>query len=455
MATSKDNKTQTKIKKSWKKIDTKRKEAKVDLEEIRRTKDKKSKSQLIMGVIFTAAMTALIVTIIVSFGDIKAIGETLGRITQGNNWVYLIAALALFLLYFYLWPKSLISFSRALGIKDKNKDIFKIGAIEHFYNDVTPSAVGGQPFQVYAMRTIGVDTGKATGAVLMTYITFLLITNLYAFVGLVFFPYYLQGVADSQVQMFGMTINSTLFITITVIGYFLNSLTLIFMFLLGKSKTLRWWLIKIYLKICKTKLGKKFLRKRLKGFVDYCHNAQAAFKELSTHKKHFAKAFFARLIAMAAYYAIPFFLLLAVGVTFENAALSFFVILFATSFAITVVCWIPTPGTTGGVEIAFSVVLASLFHMKGILPDGFNFASLDTSAIALLWRMFTYYFRILLSFGINVVFEIQQGKKLRKEKKDLELAEQGNIEALSRLNGNTLEVKEIKESQSIEEPSKK
>lgn len=435
-------KKNSKIQDKWKKFDERRKENKAELEEIRRSKNKKNRTQIIMGVIFTIAMTVLVVSMILSFGDIKAIGETFGRIANDNNWVYLLAAFALLMVYFFLWPRSLVTFSRALGVKDHNKEIYEIGAIEHFYNDVTPSAAGGQPFQIYALKTIGVDTGKATGAVLMTYLMFLMVTNLYALIGLVFFPFYLQGVAEGSVKAFQMVVSPELFIWIAVVGYVLNLLNLFNVFLLGKSRTVRYWIIKLCLWICKFKLGKKFLRPHLKTFVDYCHNTQNAFKEISTHKKHFVKAFLLRFLAMGAFYSIPFFLLLAVGLPFENAILGFFVILFGTSFAITAVSWLPTPGTTGGIEIAFSVVLASLIHMSGIVSNDFDFTSFDADAVTLLWRMFTYYLRIILSFGMSIIFEIQLTRKLRKEKAALAAKEAESLKKEEQLEHSLTEEKE-------------
>src|SRR5574344_1516135 len=85
-----------------------------DLKAIQSKKSKKSRAQVISGVIFTLAMTALIVSCFLSFGDIKSIGETFARIAEGNNYIYLIFAFLLTLVYFFLWPLSLLSFSRAL-----------------------------------------------------------------------------------------------------------------------------------------------------------------------------------------------------------------------------------------------------------------------------------------------------------------------------------------------------
>lgn len=395
-------------------------QSKQDLKDIQSKKSKKSKAQIISGVIFTLAMTALIVSCLLSFGDIKAIGETFASIAKGNNYVYLLLAMLLTLIYFFLWPLSLVFFSRALDIKAGTWDLYCVGVSEQFYNDVTPGAAGGQPYQVYALNSIGVETGKATGAVLATYVTFLLVTNLYAFVALVFFPYYIKGVSTGDVTVFGATVNSTTFIWIVAVGYFLNTLNLVCMILLGFNRKVRGWVVGLGLSLSKIKFLRKILRKTMPAFMHYCKNTQIAFKELMGHKKHFAWAFLTRFVAMGAYYAIPFFILMAVGIPFENAAVAFWAVLFGTSFAITAVCWLPTPGSTGGIEIAFSVVINSLAYMPNIIQEGFLANNtVDFDAVSLMWRMFTFYFIIILSLFFSVAFEVRTQKRFRREMKVL------------------------------------
>jgi uncharacterized protein (TIRG00374 family) len=412
-----------------------------DLKAIQSKKSKKSKAQVISGVIFTLAMTALIVTCFLSFGDIQSIGETFARIAEGNNYMYLIFAFLLTLVYFFLWPLSLLSYARALDIKAGTWDIYCIGVSEQFYNDVTPGAAGGQPYQVYALSSIGVDTGKSTGAVLATYVTYLLVTNLYALVALVFFPYYIKGVANGDIKVFGLTISSEAFIWIIAVGYFLNTLNFVIMALLGLSKRVRHWIIKIAMLLGKLKFLGKFINKQIPNFIHYCENTQSAFKEIMGHKKQFWFAFSSRFIAMGAYYAIPYFIMLAVGLPFENAAVAFWAVLFGTSFAITAVCWLPTPGTTGGIEIAFAVVIGSLSYMDNIIQPGYLANNvIDFDAISLMWRMFTFYLIILLSLIFSISFEVRAQRRMRKEMKLLSYEE-------DKVKNETITIKKIEETQ--------
>ena len=78
-----------------------------------KTPEKKSKKGLISNVIFLILLTALVVTLFLSFGEIQKIGETLAQIATGNNWLWLLAAFGAVIVYFLLWPITLNLFSKA------------------------------------------------------------------------------------------------------------------------------------------------------------------------------------------------------------------------------------------------------------------------------------------------------------------------------------------------------
>ena len=65
-----------------------------------------------------------------------------------------------------------------------------------------------------------------------------------------------------------------------------------------------------------------------------------------------------------------------------------------TTFAVAMTCFIPTPGASGGIEIAFKQLFISI---TGVTP------SVAVSGM-ILWRGFTYYLLMLFSFIIYIVF---------------------------------------------------
>jgi uncharacterized protein (TIRG00374 family) len=389
---------------------------KIELQQIRAQKGKKSRIQLISGIIFLLGMTVLVISLFLNFGDIKAISETFQEVTHGNNWAWLLMAAFLIIVYLLLWPLSLCIFSKALNLGSSFKDDYAIGETEHFYSGVTPFATGGQPFQVYSYKTIGVRARKSTGAVLATFAAHMIVTNIYAIAALCFFPFYIKGLASGALKELSW-MNTGAFIAITSIGYFFNLFTLFFTFSVGVSNHVRNWTVGIMRHLAKGKLLGKWLTPKIADFENYCDNTQAGFKEILTHKKSFISAFFVRFVAMFCFYSIPYFLLRSFGATFGdglNGSISFWVIFFSTSFAITAVVWVPTPGSTGGIDYMFAIVIGSL-SASGLIASGS--AGLSSLATSLMWRLFTYYFPLIVSFVFSAAFEISAARRLAKEVK--------------------------------------
>ena len=79
--------------------------------------------------------------------------------------------------------------------------------------------------------------------------------------------------------------------------------------------------------------------------------------------------------------------------------------MFATSFAINAVVWMPTPGGIGGIEYAFIIVIAAVTTAN----------QSDPQAVVLIWRMLTYYFLLILSFIANIIFETTTSHKMKRE----------------------------------------
>ena len=201
-----------------------------------KTTQKKSKKGLISNIIFLILLTALVVTLFLSFGEIQKIGETLAQIATGNNWLWLLAAFGAVIVYFLLWPITLNLFARAAGSNASKTDGYLIGCSEHFYNGVTPFATGGQPFQIYSFTKRGTSASVATSAVLANFVTFMIATNLIAFVSLFFYPEITKGLAALNIEWAKY---------VAIVGYTINFLVLLFMIALGTSKHLKNWIIAI------------------------------------------------------------------------------------------------------------------------------------------------------------------------------------------------------------------
>ena len=86
-----------------------------------------------------------------------------------QNWYYLIFALiALALCYFFKGLKLSLMCKQLTG-KMRFKTCMQTGTIGHYYNCVTPLAVGGQPFEIYNSSKHGVESGVASSLPIATF----------------------------------------------------------------------------------------------------------------------------------------------------------------------------------------------------------------------------------------------------------------------------------------------
>ncbi|MBQ7924256.1 MAG: flippase-like domain-containing protein, partial [Clostridia bacterium] len=70
---------------------------------------------------------------------------------------------------FVLKGAKLSVFCKSMTGKFHFKTCFETGIIGHYYNNVTPLAVGGRPFEIYHLSKHGVRGGVATSLPIATF----------------------------------------------------------------------------------------------------------------------------------------------------------------------------------------------------------------------------------------------------------------------------------------------
>ena len=120
-------------------------------------------------------------------------------------------------------------------------------------------------------------------------------------------------------------------------------------------------------------------------------------------------AIFARIFSLAFYYSIPYFILKGLGVSLEFSDIVF--IMLASSFTITTMVWVPTPGGTGGIEFAFSMIFITFFAS---MTDPQTIAT----AGMIVWRFLTYYLLMVLSAITYISYELIIRHRKRKQVKN-------------------------------------
>ncbi|MDO4612159.1 MAG: lysylphosphatidylglycerol synthase transmembrane domain-containing protein [Candidatus Saccharibacteria bacterium] len=346
----------------------------------------KKRWQKILGIGAFVLLNAVVilVTAISEFGN-SAEATELAKV-KINFWL-LVPAVLLFIVatianvYKYVlmirssWPED-----EPISRKAIWKLAWRVVMLGKYYDNITPAAIGGQPFQIYYMRKnsnlsngakssvpiVGMIAGQI-GFLIIAILCFLfgniLTTNpaLYvtAWLGLLFFAFW----------------------PILVIGVnFFPRIT---------TKILKFG-VKCLAKIKIVKNCEKTIQKVEAEVGEYIDSVKTILK---------TRGLFLKVILLAVIYSaltmtIPFFVLAAFG---GNVG-------FFESFALTIavtsaVYFVPTPGNSGAAEGTFFIVFSAL-------STGYVFWAM------LIWRFFSYYIYILM--GLLIYLGIQFEKKRKK-----------------------------------------
>ena len=326
--------------------------------------------------LFFLVISIALIIVITSLNDMSQIGAVLSDVSLG----WLAAGFGMLIVYIFANPFSLYILGRSKENSISYANSMMIGTMEYFFNGITPFSSGGQPFQIYAYNKIGVKPHRSSGILLINFVVTQTTIVFLCLLSLIFYQELTQNTTHLEVMIIiGLTIN------FLILGLFAS---------LGLSKTVRKIMVKLVSKIFTLKIFKGKLEKFIFSFENYCNEAQETFKSLLKQKLKFTFCLVTKLVALLAFYSIPFFILKALHIEIGIDKLA--LITAMTTFAVAMTCFIPTPGSTGGIEFAFQ----SLFVT--IIPAAEG--SIAVSGM-LLWRLITYYFLMVISFIVYLIFE--------------------------------------------------
>jgi len=282
---------------------------------------------------------------------------------------------------------------KSYGIKLPYREAFVDILLMQFFNNLTPFAAGGQPYQIYDLSKRGIETTTAAAVVISRYV----VNNVSILIlALVFLPKYWK----TFLKIPGIGIFAFL-------GAFLTIALLIFLVTLSYSK-------KMLMKFLDALLKPKFLKKIIAKFMD-CKTEEVRdhlvekFEEFNYYMKLIWKKgphYMLMDIVLSISFSLTFkfimyFILIGLlGASGTTSNISFVEIWGVQELLFLVAFYIPTPGASGALELG-------LFYMLGdTLPKG-----IISLAVAL-WRLLTYHFMIVLG---TLVFLARQ-RNLTKEK---------------------------------------
>ena len=225
-----------------------------------KTKKQKSKKSKILSLIFFIVNIAIIAVIIITQSIKDDSMASIGDMFAVANFWYLLGAFGCFLLLmatdtFRWWMLILRSTKHSRPFLS-----YKTMALGRYYDNITPLATGGQPFQIYYMAKRGIKGGTASSIPFAIYIFNQIVAVCVSLCVLIFSKKIAGG------------LDPTVF-TAAVVGVVLNTTIMAFVFLLSVSKkigpTLTIWILKLLHKMHIIKDYTALFRKVMRFVSEY------------------------------------------------------------------------------------------------------------------------------------------------------------------------------------------
>lgn len=285
------------------------------------------------------------------------------------NWWWLLLALIFMGTYGLLRTLSLHSI-----IKDFKKD-FKITntiknmLITQFFNGTTPFASGGQPAQIYFLKTQGIDLATSTSIVIQNFVVYQLVLIIYGLVSIVlnmFFDFFPEV---------------TILKHFIILGFAMNSIVMIVLFLISFAKKSNKFITEKIINILHKLKIIKYRQRNINKFNQTIDKFYNSAKKIRRNKKTFIKCFIYNFIAFSFLYTIPLILLKSTMASYNMNVITSIV---ACSYVMIIGAFVPIPGGSGGLEFAFLKFFGN--YIKGYV----------LSSVMIMWRFITYYLGMIL-----------------------------------------------------------
>ena len=318
--------------------------------------------------IFNIALL-IIVTIIVLYISLKDnFYDVMIGLTKINIF-WLIIALIFIMGYYYFRSLSLYTFVRKFKEDITFKKIFKIVLITQFFDGITPSSSGGQPYQVYAFNKENIKVTDGTSIVIQNFIVYQIALILLGFTAVI---------SNKYLNLFEEvgTIKKLI-----MLGFIINVIVIIGLFSLAFMRRINRIVIKAIITLLSKLKIIKDKEEKIKNTNEYIERFHDSTKILLKNKFEFVKAIFYNFVALLMQYTIPAIIIFGLR---DYISINVYYSIIASAYVMLIGTFIPIPGATGGLEYAFS-------KFYGVFITGAKL-----TLVMLLWRALTYYLGVII-----------------------------------------------------------
>lgn len=294
--------------------------------------------------------------------------EIISQITNMNI-IYLLCALLCLVIFWVFRSYPMYTFCKKIKKDFKYSSSFQLTLRTQFFNAVTPFATGGQPYQIYYLKQSGISFASSTSIVLENFIVYQIALVALGIIALI------------TNKVFHIFTKVYILQKLVAIGFIMNTVIIVVMFVLAFSKKISKFLINVAITIL-TKLHiVKNKEEKLEKWNNAIFNFNSSAKLLLKDRKMFLFNILCNFIALCSIYLVPLFLLYSMG---NFSAFTPGIGIVTSAYIMIIGSFVPIPGGTGGLEFGFVQFYGN-----------FVFGS-TLSAMMLVWRFITYYLGMIV-----------------------------------------------------------
>ena len=314
-------------------------------------------------------LIVLLLTIIVLYFSLKDDFDSVIQELKSANILFLLIAVIMTIYYYVLTSISMYVIIKKYNDKFTLWQTIKLKFKTKFFDAITPTSTGGQPYQIYSLTSNGISVLDSTNICLQSFVAYQLALVL---IGI------LAVFSNSIMHLFD--VNNTLMFLV-IIGFIINTSIAVFLFLVSFTTKFNNYIYRKILNIAVKLHLVKDVEKTNKMYDDYVENVKRGTTSLLKNKKDFASVIILNFVGLCFDYLVPLFVLYSIG---DYNSFGLFKCIIASAHVLLMGSFIPLPGGTGGLEYGFVEFFGTF--LKG--------SKLTT--LMLLWRFITYYLVMII-----------------------------------------------------------
>ena len=325
--------------------------------------------------ILNYVLLALVTMLVLYFSLKDNYREIISQILTMNIW-YLLLAFILLIIFWLIRTYPMYSFCKKINKTFKYSDAFLLTLRTQFFNAVTPFATGGQPYQIYYIKKCGLNYAESTSVVLENFIVYQIALVLLGLISLF------------TNKIFHIFKNVLFLQKLIALGFVINTLVIVVMFIVAFSKSMNKKLINFQINLLSKLHLVKNREETLEKWNTNINNFHKSAKILLKNKKSFIINILCNLVALSSLYLIPLFILYAIG---DFKSVQGLISIVTSAYIMIIGSFVPIPGATGGLEYGF-------LQFYGNFVSGSKL-----KALMLVWRFITYYFGMIMgAIALNI-----------------------------------------------------